>query len=133
MNGRVTLLHGDCLAMLDKLNANSVDACVTDPPYHLQSIVKRFSKTGRTETTRSRSGPHQRTARGFMGKQWDGGDVAFRVETWRKVARVMKPGAFLCAFGGTRTYHRMACAIEDAGFVIRDQFDWLYANGFPKS
>ena len=67
-----------------------------------------------------------------MGKQWDGGDVAFRPETWAEVYRVLKPGAHLLAFGGTRTYHRMACAIEDAGFEIRDCIQWLYGSGFPE-
>jgi site-specific DNA-methyltransferase (adenine-specific) len=68
-----------------------------------------------------------------MGKEWDGGDIAFRPETWRLVYDVLKPGAHLLAFSGTRTYHRMVCAIEDAGFEIRDQFAWLYGCGFPKS
>jgi site-specific DNA-methyltransferase (adenine-specific) len=68
-----------------------------------------------------------------MGQQWDGGDVAFRPETWAAVWRVLKPGAHLVAFSGTRTYHRMACAIEDAGFEIRDQLAWIYGSGFPKS
>ena len=68
-----------------------------------------------------------------MGKQWDGGDIAQSVDLWRQVYRVLKPGAHLFAFGGTRTYHRMACAIEDAGFEIRDCIQWLYGSGFPKS
>jgi site-specific DNA-methyltransferase (adenine-specific) len=68
-----------------------------------------------------------------MGKVWDGGDVAFRPETWAAVYRVLKPGAHLIAMGGTRTYHRLACAIEDAGFEIRDTVSWLYGCGFPKS
>jgi site-specific DNA-methyltransferase (adenine-specific) len=68
-----------------------------------------------------------------MGKQWDGGDVAFRPETWAAVSRVLKPGAYLLAFGGTRTYHRLAVAIEDAGFEIRDTVMWVYGSGFPKS
>lgn len=68
-----------------------------------------------------------------MGKQWDGGDVAFQPETWALVLRVLKPGGHLLAFSGTRTYHRMACAIEDAGFEIRDQIGWCYGSGFPKS
>lgn len=133
MNDRVTLLAGDCLDLLDTLEENSVDAVVTDPPYHLHSIVKRFAKTGRTESTRSKSGPHQRTARGFMGRTWDGGDIAWREELWAKVLRVLKPGGFCCAFSATRTYHRMATAMENAGFVIQDQLDWLYGTGFPKS
>jgi site-specific DNA-methyltransferase (adenine-specific) len=68
-----------------------------------------------------------------MGQTWDGGDVAFRAETWAEVLRVLKPGGHLAAFGGTRTYHRLACAIEDAGFEIRDQLAWVYGSGFPKS
>jgi site-specific DNA-methyltransferase (adenine-specific) len=68
-----------------------------------------------------------------MGKRWDTSGVAFRVETWQQVFRVLKPGAHLLAFGGTRTYHRMVCAIEDAGFEIRDSLCWLYGSGFPKS
>lgn len=132
-DGRVILYRGDCLKALDELPENSIESCVTDPPYHLQSIVKRFAKTGRTDKTRTTSGPHQRTARGFMNKQWDGGDIAFNPDTWSKVYRVLKPGAYLLAFAGTRTYHRIACAIEDAGFVIYDQIGWAYGSGFPKS
>lgn len=132
MSDRVTLLHGDCLAMLDTLDENSVDSCCTDPPYHLTSIVKRFGGEN-AAPAKDRDGAFQRQSRGFMGKQWDGGDIAFRVETWEKVYRVLKPGAFLCAFSATRTYHRMVTAIEDAGFIIRDQLDWLYGSGFPKS
>lgn len=68
-----------------------------------------------------------------MGKAWDGGDVAFRPETWTAVLRVLKPGAHLLAFGGTRTFHRLMCAIEDAGFEIRDTLMWVHGEGFPKS
>jgi site-specific DNA-methyltransferase (adenine-specific) len=67
-----------------------------------------------------------------MGQQWDGGDIAFQPETWVTIGRVLRPGGFLVAFGGTRTYHRLACAIEDAGFVIQDCLMWLFATGFPK-
>ena len=98
-------LHGDCRAVLATLPADSIDACVTDPPYELA----------------------------FMGRQWDATGVAFQVETWREVLRVLKPGAHLVAFGGPRTQHRMVCAIEDAGFEIRDCLMWLYSCGFPKS
>jgi site-specific DNA-methyltransferase (adenine-specific) len=80
-----------------------------------------------------KSAPHARMSRGFMGQTWDGGDLAFQPELWAEVLRVLKPGAHLVAFGGTRTYHRMACAIEDAGFEIRDQIGWTYGSGFPKS
>lgn len=84
---------------------NSFDSCITDPPYEY----------------------------GFMGKAWDSTGIAFSVDLWKEHHRVLKPGAFLLAFGGTRSYHRMICAIEDAGFEIRDQIGWLYATGFPKS
>src|SRR5690606_15016987 len=70
---------------------------------------------------------------GFMGRAWDSSGVAYRRETWEAALRVLKPGGHLLAFGGTRTYHRLACAIEAAGFEIRDCLVWLYANGFPKS
>lgn len=73
------------------------------------------------------------TRSGFMGKDWDGTGIAFDPEFWREVYRVLKPGAHVVAFGGTRTYHRMACAIEDAGFEVRDSLHWVYTQGFPKS
>jgi site-specific DNA-methyltransferase (adenine-specific) len=109
------------------------DACVTDPPYHLTSIVKRFSAEDAAPVKPGATGAYARASRGFMGKTWDGGDIAFRPETWEAVFRAMKPGAHLVAFSGTRTYHRMVCAIEDAGFEIRDQLAWAYGSGFPKS
>ncbi|ODU22761.1 MAG: hypothetical protein ABS87_00925 [Sphingomonas sp. SCN 67-18] len=127
--------HGDCLEVLPRLLAEGVlvDSVVTDPPYHLTSIVKRFSADNAAPVKVGKTGAYARSARGFMGKKWDGGDIAFRPETWRAVFDVMKPGAHLVAFGGTRTYHRMVCAIEDAGFEVRDQLAWLYGCGFPKS
>lgn len=97
------LLLGDCLEQLKSLQDNSIDAVVTDPPYGLS----------------------------FMGKKWDY-DVP-SVDLWREVFRVLKPGGHLLSFGGTRTYHRMVVNIEDAGFEIRDQIQWLYGSGFPKS
>lgn len=102
---------------------NSIDSIVTDPPYDLTSA----RPGGRSEATRGA------VMRGFMGLKWDGSGVAFEPETWREALRVLKPGGHLLAFGGTRTYHRMVCAIEDAGFEIRDQIGWAYGSGFPKS
>jgi site-specific DNA-methyltransferase (adenine-specific) len=99
----IELLHGDCLERLRELQDCSVDACVTDPPYGLS----------------------------FMGKAWDY-DVP-SVEIWQEVLRVLKPGGHLLAFAGARTQHRMAVAIEDAGFEIRDMIAWVYGSGFPKS
>lgn len=97
------IIHGDSLDELKHLDDNSIDAVVTDPPYGLK----------------------------FMGKKWDY-DVP-TVDLWVQVLRVLKPGGYLLSFGGTRTYHRMACAIEDAGLEIRDQIQWIYGSGFPKS
>ena len=92
------IINGDCIEEMRKLDDNSVDSIVTDPPYEL----------------------------GFMGKSWDSTGVAYNIDVWREALRVLKPGGHMLAFGGTRTYHRMACAIEDAGFEIRDQMQWLY-------
>lgn len=100
-----TLYEGDCIEVMKQLLDNSVDAVITDPPYEL----------------------------GFMGKKWDSTGIAYNVAMWREVLRVLKPGGHLLSFGGTRTYHRMACAIEDAGFEVRDQLQWVYGSGFPKS
>jgi site-specific DNA-methyltransferase (adenine-specific) len=110
--GRAELHLGDCREVLRGLAPCSVDALVTDPPYHLTQLGGD---------------------RGFMGKTWDGGDVAFRSETWAECLRILKPGGYLFAFGGSRTYHRLACAIEDAGFVLHPMFGWLSSQGFPKA
>jgi DNA modification methylase len=107
-----------------------VSAVVTDPPYDLVSISKRWGKANQAPTKDSR---FVNMARGFMGQSWDGTGIAFDPATWAEVLRVMRPGAYLLAFGGTRTYHRMTCAIEDAGFIVRDCIMWLHGQGFPKS
>jgi site-specific DNA-methyltransferase (adenine-specific) len=101
----IQLLLGDCRDRLKELPDNSIDSIVTDPPYEL----------------------------GFMGKSWDASGVAYDVTVWQECLRVLKSGGHLLSFGGSRTYHRMACAIEDAGFQIRDQIMWVYGSGFPKS
>lgn len=102
---RWKLLHGDCRDQLATIPDNSIDAIVTDPPYEL----------------------------GFMGKSWDASGIAYNPTVWTECLRVLKPGGHLLAFSGSRTYHRMAVAIEDAGFQIRDQIMWVYGSGFPKS
>jgi len=101
----MTLHRLECLTAMKQMSENSVDSIVTDPPYEL----------------------------GFMGKSWDNAGIAYSVEMWSEALRILKPGGHLLAFGGTRTYHRMACAIEDAGFEIRDSIHWIYGSGFPKS
>lgn len=132
---RVRVMPGDCVATMRRLAdaGDYVDSIVCDPPYHLTSIVKRFGAANAAPAQHGTDGAFARASRGFMGQQWDGGDVAFRVETWAAAFDVLKPGGYLLAFSGTRTYHRMVCAIEDAGFEIRDQIGWLYGTGFPKS
>lgn len=115
------------------LDGELFDAIVCDPPYDLTSVVDRFGAEGSAPAQHGRDGAFARQSRGFMGKRWDGTGIAFDPDTWRPAFDVLKPGAHLVAFGGTRTYHRMACAIEDAGFEIRDSLLWLYGTGFPKS
>ena len=136
------IINGDCIEEMQKLidQGVQVDAVVTDPPYHLQSIVDRFGKTSLSDDTktseraRARGDGYARmSAGGFMGQEWDGGDIAFRAETWRLAWKLLKPGGHLLAFSASRNYHRMAVAIEDGGFEIRDQMMWLYGSGFPKS
>ena len=99
------LYHGSMLDMLEVIEPNSIDSIVTDPPYELN----------------------------FMNKGWDSSGIAFQADTWKKCYEVLKPGGYLLAFGGSRTYHRIAVAIEDAGFEIRDTIMWLYGSGMPKS
>jgi len=144
------LICGDCREIMPAFEAESFDACVTDPPYDLTNRVPDVPKCvecgrvlggrdGSPEKCPRCGGELQRQRRaasaagGFMGKTWDGTGVAFRPETWTAVLRVLKPGAHLLAFGGTRTHHRLMCAIEDAGFEIRDCLMWLSGQGFPKS
>lgn len=103
-NEHYKLYKGNMLDMLDNIEENSIDAVVTDPPYEI----------------------------GFMGKSWDSSGIAFQKETWEKCFKALKSGGYLLAFGGSKTFHRIACAIEDAGFEIRDTIMWLYSSGMPK-
>ena len=133
LNGKVILHPGDCLETVRALPENSIDAIVTDPPYALVSIAKRLSSPTAKPIVHGKDGAYARASAGFMGKKWDTGETAFAVEFWAETLRVLKPGGHMVAFGGTRSYHRLACAIEDAGFEIRDQLAWAYGSGFPKS
>lgn len=127
------IITGDILAFARHYKGPRFHAVLCDPPYHLTSIVKRFGAPNAAPAQYGRDGAFARVSTGFMGQTWDGGDVAFRSDTWAAIASLLYPGAHLLAFGGTRTYHRLACAIEDAGFEIRDMVAWLYGSGFPKS
>jgi len=132
-DGAVRVIHGDCIEVMASLPAGSVHAIVTDPPYDLTA----GKKGGSGEASLNLDSPYGRsrigTGGGFMGQEWDSTGVAFDPATWRAALRVLAPGGYLVAFGGTRTAHRMVCAIEDAGFEIRDTLAWLYGSGFPKS
>jgi site-specific DNA-methyltransferase (adenine-specific) len=125
----VTIHHGDTLNILPTLH--DLDACVVDPPYHLAAPgTARHNMQDKTWVAPNAL-QFQRLTAGF--KQWDGGSLAFKPATWKLVYAALKPGAYLLALGGSRTNHRMVCAIEDAGFEIRDTIAWLYGQGFPKS
>ena len=130
------IVNADSIEHLKTLDENIFDSCVTDPPYHLASIVKRFGPgqkgINNQDEKEGRNGPYHRAATGFMGQTWDGGDIAFQKEFWQEVYRVLKPGAVLLSFAATRNYHRMAVAVEDAGFEIFDMINWIYGSGFPK-
>jgi DNA modification methylase len=167
----VTLLHGDCLEVLPALEADSVDAVVTDPPYGLEFMGKGWDKfvpsakfaiktykDGSTAPLPNYHGADNPTCRNCGGLQsgksgkkgqapcrcdaprFDNANglrrmIAFQAwcEQWgREALRVTKPGGYLLAFGGTRTHHRLVCALEDAGWIIRDELTWIYASGFPK-
>ena len=108
-------------------------ALFCDSPYHLTTITKRFGKEKSVPAKFGKDGAFGRVAKGFMGQEWDGGDVAFRPETWEGLGKHLYPGAFGMTFGGSRTAHRMACAIEDAGFIIHPMIGYVYGSGFPKA
>ncbi len=129
---KVTLYTGDCRKVLKTLPANSVDAVVVDPPYHMESVIARFGKTGKRDKVRTASNPFARTAKNFIDKKWDGGDIAFRPETWKPVLRVLKPGGYLLAFSSAVKFGRMSVAIEDAGFITHQMKGWINGQGFPK-
>jgi hypothetical protein len=133
LDGRVTLHCGDCLDVLATLPENSIDSVVCDPPYHLTSIVKRFGAENAAPAKAGKTGAYKRASAGFMGKQWDGGDVAFEPETWAAVYRVLKPGGHLLAFGAPKNFGFMQVAMAKAGFEIRDVLCWVFGSGFPKS
>ena len=126
----ITIYHGDCRKVMREFEDNCVDTIITDPPYGL-TTAKRWSNDNKFSQNQSDVG--RRFTSGFMGKKWDGSGIEYNVEMWHECLRILKPGGYLLAFGGTRTCHRLTCAIEDAGFEIRDMICWMYGSGFPKS
>lgn len=132
-DGEAVLYSGDCRAVMAALPADSVDTIITDPPYDLLQASRKGSPRRNVGKEGNPYAGGAARAGGFMGKAWDATGVAFEADTWREALRVAKPGALLLAFGGTRTYHRMVCAIEGAGWEVRDCLMWLYGQGFPKS
>lgn len=123
---------GDSRIWLRRFPDETFHSCVTDPPYGLTAASRNGSPRKKGTGPFGRHGVGEDEA-GFMGQTWDTGRITNDPEFWAEVLRVLKPGAYLLAFGGTRTYHRMTCAIEDAGFVINDCLAWMYGSGFPKN
>jgi site-specific DNA-methyltransferase (adenine-specific) len=125
------IVNADCTKWLPKAASLGLraDATICDPPYHLSSIAKRFGKPGSAPAQHGRDGAAERLSRGFMGSPGDSGDIAFQPDTWRAVAAAMNPGARMCCFGGTRTWWKLAAAIDAAGFEIEDTIMWVYGQG----
>lgn len=138
LTSRTWLYSGSCLDLLDHMPPNSIDAVVTDPPYGLEFMGKDWDGADGFRRALNAADVERDSVFGRMSKrgpEYKAGHLfqEFTFAWASKVIRVIKPGAHLVSFGGARTYHRMACAIEDAGFEIRDQVQWLYGQGFPKS
>lgn len=134
------IIKADCReALQDMIDEKClVNTILTDPPYHLESIVKRFGKEGSAAAKHGSDGRFTRASKGFMGRTWDGADssgkqIAHDPELWRLCHDVLLPGGMIVAFSSPKTGHRMACAMEDAGLIIHPFIAWLYAQGFPKA
>lgn len=130
----MTIIHANAVEWANAYDGPLFHALLCDPPYHLTEITKRFGKAGAAAAQHGTDGAFQRASRGFMGRDWDGGDLAFRPETWVAFGRVLHAGAFGMAFASTRGFHRMAVAIEDAGFIIHPVImAFTFGTGFPKA
>ena len=131
--------HGDCREIMATFEPCSVDAIVTDPPYGLEFMGKDWDRLGKSSRASQKPSPAQanfpmKSRARSIAERRNGPEQQQWHEAWAAEAfRVLKPGGYLLAFGGTRTFHRLTCAIEDAGFEIRDCLSWLYGSGFPKS
>jgi site-specific DNA-methyltransferase (adenine-specific) len=128
------IVQSDILAYCKQYDGEKFHALLCDPPYHLTSITERFGKANAAPAKFGTDGAFSRASRGFMGKQWDGGDIAFDPATWAALADLLLDGAFGMAFASSRGWHRLAVAIEDAGLIIHPTiFNWTYGSGFPKA
>lgn len=128
------IYNQDVLDWAKEYKKGKFHALLCDPPYHLESIVKRFGKKDSAPAKFGEDGVYSRSSKGFMGQTWDGGDLAFRPELWSALGEHLYPGAFGMAFSAARNWHRMAVAIEDAGFILHPTiFLWAYGQGFPKA
>lgn len=138
-NQLVSLYEGDNRDVLKVLIAEGVrvHAVVTDPPYHLESVVARFGKTGSAAAQAGSDGRFARQSKGFMGRAWDGAQGDYRIaqdpDFWNLVRQILLPGGYVLGFASPRTGHRQAVAMETAGFIIHPFFGWVYAQGFPKA
>lgn len=140
---RVTIWHGDALDVLRQLPDASVDAVCTDPPYGISFMGKEWDAPGKatratTTAADKAANPYGRARAEIAAYTGDAATASRAFGDWclewaTECLRVLKPGGHLLAFGGTRTWHRLACAVEDAGFEVRDSIAWLYGSGFPKS
>lgn len=129
-----TVFNGRVEWWAEHYKGEKYHALLCDPPYHLTPIVDRFGKPDSAPAQFGTDGAFARASRGFMGKTWDGGDIAFRPDTWRALTEHLHPGAFGMAFASSRGWHRMAVAIEDAGLIIHPTiFNWVFGSGFPKA
>ena len=134
MKTKYEIHNEDAVGWANNYGGDKFHALLCDAPYHLTSIVKRFGKKDSAPAKFGTDGVFSRASSGFMGNTWDGGDLAFRPETWEAFGKVLYPGAFGMAFSASRNWHRMAVAIEDAGFVLHPTiFLWAYGSGFPKA
>lgn len=131
MKSHCDIVHGNMLSLLPQWAADgfTFDAIVTDPPYHLASIAKRFGKEGSAPAKHGKDGAAARLSRGFMGSEADAGEISFQPETWRACLDVLKPGGRVFVFGGTRTWFKTAAAMDAAGFEIEDTLMWVYGQG----
>lgn len=130
---KITIEKSDVIDTLKKMEDNTYDGCLSDPPYGLTSIGKRFGKADSQppKTDKGAIGAYGRIAKGFMGQTWDCSVPS--LEVCQELLRVCKPGSWMLLFGHPRTFHRLMCNVEDAGWVLRDCIMWLYGQGFPKS